>query len=169
MYQRFQPSLAGSSVSQERKTGTASATVSGGQSSGTAAPRREPPGQPSGAPPSPGRDGGGGSRPPHPSHPSARRRSFARSTYPASESMQTKSRPARSAATPVVPAPAKGSRTTSPLKVYSWMQRYGSSTGKGAGWPTLRADSVGKVQRLFVHSRNSSRVIVSSFSPFFRA
>jgi len=46
------------------------------------------------------------------------------------------------------------------------MQRYGSSTGNGAGWPTFRADSVGNVQRLFVHSRNWSLVIVSS-RPFF--
>src|SRR4030042_4169657 len=37
------------------------------------------------------------------------------------------------------------------------MRRWGSSTGKGAGWPTLRADPAGKVQTLLVNSKDSSR------------
>jgi hypothetical protein len=35
----------------------------------------------------------------------------------------------------VVPDPQKGSNTTSPGQVDSKMQRRGSSSGKGAGWP----------------------------------
>src|SRR5579863_2466461 len=54
----------------------------------------------------------------------------------------------------------KGSRTTSPSNVYSWMQRYGSSSGNGAGCPTFRAGSASNLQTLFVNSRNSSLVIV---------
>src|SRR5919106_1583168 len=42
------------------------------------------------------------------------------------------------------------------------MQRYGSSIGKGAGWPTRVADSAGKSQVLFVKVRNSPFVIVFS-------
>src|SRR4030042_6343828 len=37
------------------------------------------------------------------------------------------------------------------------MRRWGSSTGKGAGCPTLRADTAGKVQTLLVNSKKSAR------------
>src|SRR5689334_17051475 len=57
-----------------------------------------------------------------------------------------------------------GSSTTSFEKVYSWMQRYGSSEGNGAGWPIFFADSVAKSQTDLVNSRNSSFVIVSFLS-----
>src|SRR5512135_2900326 len=41
------------------------------------------------------------------------------------------------------------------------MRRWGNSTGKGAGWPTLLAETAGKVQTLLVNSRNSSREMVA--------
>src|SRR5664280_1990179 len=48
------------------------------------------------------------------------------------------------------------------------MRRRGSSTGKGAGWPTRVADSVGMSQRSMVASTNSSMVIVPSLGrPWF--
>src|SRR5512146_3462832 len=53
-----------------------------------------------------------------------------------------------------------GSSTTSPLNVYNSIKRYGSSTGNGAGCPTLRADSAEKSQTDFVYSRNCSLEIV---------
>ena len=42
------------------------------------------------------------------------------------------------------------------------MNLWGSSTGNGAGCPTLRADSAGKLQTLLVNSRNSSGDMVDS-------
>src|ERR1035438_576454 len=43
------------------------------------------------------------------------------------------------------------------------MHRYGSSTGNGAGCPTLRARSASNLQTLLVNARNSSLVIVLFF------
>ena len=48
-----------------------------------------------------------------------------------------------------------GSSTISFENVESWINRYGNSTGKGAGCPTLRADSDGNPHTDFVNSRNS--------------
>src|SRR4030042_5600108 len=49
------------------------------------------------------------------------------------------------------------------------MRRWGSSTGKGAGWPTFRAETAGKVQMLLVYSKNSPRLMVAlRFWGFFR-
>src|SRR4030042_1089969 len=49
------------------------------------------------------------------------------------------------------------------------MRRRGSSPGKGAGWPTFRAETAGKFQILLVYSKNSSRVMVACrFWGFFR-
>src|SRR5512135_1264791 len=48
------------------------------------------------------------------------------------------------------------------------MSRWGNSTGKGAGWPTLRAEMAGKVQTLLVNSKKSSLAMVAAFLPGFR-
>src|SRR5579875_537513 len=56
-----------------------------------------------------------------------------------------------------------GSRTCSPLNVYSWMNRLGSATGNGAGWSTRLADSGGISQTERVEAKNSSAVM--SLSP----
>src|SRR5512142_2942506 len=48
------------------------------------------------------------------------------------------------------------------------MRQRGSSIGKGAGWPTLRAATAGKVQMLLVSSRKSSREMVAVLCSFFR-
>src|SRR6185295_5841142 len=68
--------------------------------------------------------------------------------------------PAFNAARAVCPEPMNGSRTISVENVYNWIKRYGSSTGNGAGCPTLRADSDGNPQTDLVNSRNSSFEIV---------
>ena len=60
------------------------------------------------------------------------------------------------AATRVVPDPMKGSRTTSPSKVYRSINRRGSSTGNGAGWRTRLALSACMSQTSSVASINSS-------------
>src|SRR5437773_1398932 len=66
------------------------------------------------------------------------------------------------AATAVVPEPRKGSRTTSFANVYSSMNRFGSETGKGAGWPIFEALSGCRSHTESVASRNSSFEIVLS-------
>jgi hypothetical protein len=54
-----------------------------------------------------------------------------------------------------------GSSTTSPRQVYSSMNRCGSSTGNGAGWPTRVALSGASSHTSRVASMNSSAVAVA--------
>ena len=51
--------------------------------------------------------------------------------------------------------------------MYSWISRYGSSTGNGAGCPTFLADSGCISQTDFVHSMNCSLLIVFSLPSVF--
>ena len=75
------------------------------------------------------------------------------------------------AATSVVPLPMNGSRTVSPTNEKSFRHLLGSSTGNGAGCPTLVFFSPLNVHRPFVHAMNSSFVMSDSREPlvFFHA
>ena len=84
-------------------------------------------------------------------------------------SMPMNRRPDLQAATLVVPAPLKGSRTISPLYEKSFTRRAGTSSGNMAGCPySFILVSGGIVHRPFTHSLNSSGVIsIESLFPAF--
>src|SRR5262245_28212977 len=76
-------------------------------------------------------------------------------TYHSSRSQPKKRRPARNAASAVVPDPTNGSSTRSWGNESRWITRLGSSSGNAAGCPSHGFDSPGNAQAKLVQSSQS--------------